>query len=482
MNPLERPIADLAAAVKSKQVTAVSLVQTALDRIKQLDGYHAILEVNEGALDQAKAIDEAVQAGRDPGRLAGVPFVAKDNFLTLDAHTTAASHILEPFQAPYQSTAVSKLLAEGAILVAKANLDAFGHGASTENSDFGPTKNPWDNTRVPGGSSGGPAAAVALGLASFGIGTDTGGSNRQPASLCGVIGLKPTYGLVSRYGVIAMGSSFDTIGPLARTVADASLVLDVMAGRDPLDATTIERAKTSYAESTPPKGLKLALVKELYAGCAPEIKSLIEAAVKQLQTAGHTVEDISLPILGDQTLACYYILVPAEISSNLERYDGIKYGYYDPAATNLAETYDRSRDHGFGAEAKRRILLGTYVLSSGYYEAYYKQAQQVRTVIIKAFDEVFAKYDALVGLTSPGVAFQLGANSSDPLRMYQEDVMTVPASLAGLPAISLPLGLDQNLPVGLQLIAKQRDEAGLLALAAQTESLVNFTAKPKVAS
>ncbi len=480
MNPLARPIADLASEVKSGKLTAVSLVQASLDRIKQFDNYHAVLELNDQALEQAKAIDEAVKAGKDPGKLAGVPFVAKDNFLSLGTHSTAASHILESFKAPYQSTAIDKLLAEGAILVAKANLDAFGHGASTENSDFGPTKNPWDQSRAPGGSSGGPAAAVALGLASFGLGTDTGGSNRQPASLCGVIGLKPTYGLVSRYGVIAMGSSFDTIGPLARSVADAASILDVIAGRDPRDATTIERAKESYLPAKP-QTLKLGLVKELYAEADPMIQQQLQATIKKLKAAGHSVEEISLPLLGQLALACYYILVPAEISSNLERYDGIKYGYSDAEATTLSQTYDLSRDKGFGTEAKRRILLGTYVLSSGYYEAYYKRAQQVRSVIIKAFGEVFEQFDALVGLTSPAAAFALGAHA-DPLTMYLEDVMTVPASLAGLPAISLPLGLHDDLPIGLQLIAPQCCEAKLLTLAAEAESLIGFKAQPKVAS
>jgi len=476
---LEQPINELAEAVRGGKVTAESLVQQSLESIKQLDSYHAVLEVNDVALGRAKQIDADVKAGKDPGRLAGVPFIAKDNFLTLSTHTTAASNILKPFRAPYQATVINKLEAEGAVLVAKANLDAFGHGTSTENSDFGPTKNAWDDSRVPGGSSGGPATAVALNLASFAIGTDTGGSNRQPSALSGVVGFKPTYGLVSRYGVVAMASSFDTIGPITRRVADTALVLDVIAGRDPMDATTIERAKSSYAEAGLVKGAKLALVKELYDRAAPEIQKPIHEAVVKLKAAGHTVDEVSLPILNELALACYYILVPAEISSNLERYDGIKYGLSAPEAKNLSETYDLSRDQGFGAEAKRRILIGTYVLSSGYYDAYYKQAQKVRTLIIQEFGKLFEKYDALVGLTAPTVAFKLGSHT-DPLSLYLEDIMTVPASLAGLPAISLPVGLADGLPIGLQLIAKQSDESALLNIAAAVEELVSFNIKPEV--
>jgi len=481
MSDLVRPIEELAAEVRVGKIRAEALVKQSLEAIKSSESYHAILEVNERAIERARTIDSHIQAGKDPGRLAGIPYIAKDNFLTLGTHTTAASHILEPFEAPYQSTAINKLEAEGAILVAKANLDAFGHGGSTENSDFGPTKNPWDDSRVPGGSSGGPVAAVALGLASFAVGTDTGGSNRQPAAFSGVVGLKPTYGLVSRYGVVAMASSFDTIGPLARSVADAALVLDVIAGRDVMDATTIERSDQSYADVTAPKAAKLALVKELYEAAPQPLRALLDDQIEQLKAAGYQIELISLPMLGDLALACYYVLVPAEISSNLERYDGIKFGYSDKTATTLAETYDRSRDHGFGAEAKRRILIGTYVLSSGYYDAYYKQAQQVRTLIVQSFNELFEKYDGLIGLTSPSTAFKLGGKP-DPLAMYLEDVMTVPASLAGLPAISIPLGLVEGLPVGMQILAKQGAEQVLFGIAKAAESSINFTDQSKVAS
>lgn len=480
---LERPIAELAADVRAGKISAEQLVQESLDHIEQFESYHAILEVNDGAIEAAKKIDDAVTAGKDPGCLAGVPFIAKDNFLTLGTHTTAASHILEPFEAPYQATVINKLEAEGAIMVAKANLDAFAHGSSTENSDFGPTKNPWDPSKVPGGSSGGSAASVALELASFTLGTDTGGSIRLPASYCGVVGLKPTYGLVSRYGVVAMGSSTDVVGPLTRSVGDAAMVLDVMAGKDAADATTIERKSSSYASPAAElKGQRIGLVKEYIGanGIDSSVKAKILELVEQMKQAGAVVEEISLPAV-DLALACYYVIVPAEVSSNLERYDGVKYGLSAPQAKNLAETYDVSRDLGFGAEAKRRILIGTYVLSSGYYDAYYKKAQQVRSLLIKGFDQVFKNYDLLVGPTAAGTAFQLGARASNPLEMYATDLMTVAVNLVGVPAISLPAGLSKDsMPIGLQLIAPQRGEAQLLAAATAIEQLINFTAKPEV--
>jgi aspartyl-tRNA(Asn)/glutamyl-tRNA(Gln) amidotransferase subunit A len=473
------PIDKLAAAVVAGKVTAEALVQACLDAIKAKESFHAVLEINPEALAQARALDERIKKGdtdiKDL-RLLGVPFIAKDNFLTSSTHTTAASNILKPFQAPYQSTAINKLEAEGAIMVAKANLDAFAHGSSTENSDFGPTKNPWDDTKVPGGSSGGSAAAVALGLCSFALGTDTGGSIRQPASLTGVVGLKPTYGLVSRSGVIAMGSSTDVIGPLTRTVEDAALVLDVMAGRDDLDATSIERDKQSYAmsgsEEPSVKGLKIGVIKEyLGEGLDPDVKSAVSDEIEKLKAAGAEVEEVSLPAV-ELALACYYILVPAEISSNLSRYDGVKYGHSATEAKTLAETYDLSRDQGLGAEAKRRIIIGTYVLSSGYYDAYYKKAQKVRTLLINQFNEAFSKFDLLLGPVAPTTAFALGSKNSDPLAMYLEDVMTVAVNLVGVPAISIPVALSKGLPIGLQLIAPQKGERQLLQAAAAVQASV----------
>ena len=467
MTDLRRPIAELVAEVQSGTLTAVELVTASLEAIEKSDGYHAILEVSEVALERAKQID----AGDKSGRLAGIPFVAKDNFLTRGTHTTAASNILKPFAAPYQATAVEKLEAEGAIMVAKANLDAFAHGSSTENSDFGPTKNPVDPTRVPGGSSGGSAAAVKLGLACFALGTDTGGSIRQPAALSGVVGLKPTYGLVSRFGVIAMGSSVDVIGPLANRVTDASLVLDVMAGKDRFDATTIDRQKSYAVEPLPLKGKKIGLIKEYMGdGTDSAVKAAVTATVQQLTAAGATVEDISLPSV-DLALACYYILIPAELSSNLARYDGIRFGHSSQQAKTLADTYLKSRDEGFGAEAKRRIMIGTYVLSSGYYEAYYKKAQKVRTLLVREFNTAFERYDYLLGPTAPTTAFELGEKNQDPLAMYMSDIDTVAVNMVGAPGISIPTPTD-GLPIGIQLIAPQGKDAELLGAAQAVEELV----------
>lgn len=469
---LTRPIADLVAEVKSGAVTAFRLAQESLTRIDETQDFHAILEVNPEALQEAADIDERIKAGEDLP-LAGIPFIAKDNFLTIGTHTTAASHILEPFRAPYEGPAIQRLRAAGAVMVAKANLDAFAHGSSTENSDFGPTKNPVDPTRVPGGSSGGSAAAVALGQACFALGTDTGGSIRLPASYCGVVGLKPTYGLIPRTGVVAMGSSTDVIGPLTNSVADTALVLDVLAGRDASDSTSIERAKGSYVVPAGDlAGKRIGLIKEYMGeGLDPAIKAQVLATVKQLEARGAEISKVSLPAT-QLALAAYYILVPAEVSSNLARYDGVRYGHSSAAATDLEETYRLSREEGFGAEAKRRIIIGTYVLSSGYYDAYYKRAQKVRTKLINEFDDAFEKYDFLLGPTGPTTAFPLGAKSHDPLAMYLNDVMTVAVNLVGVPAISVPLGEVEGLPVGLQLIAPQRAEQSLLAAAETIEGII----------
>ncbi len=472
MVDLKRPIADLAAEVTAGKSSAAQLVQAALDRITETADYHTILELNPDAREQAKAVDARVKAG-EKLPLAGIPFAAKDNYLTFGTHTTAASNILKPFKAPYESVAITRLQAAGAVMVAKANLDAFAHGTSTENSDFGPTKNPVDPTRVPGGSSGGSAASVALGQVAFALGSDTGGSIRQPASLCGVVGLKPTYGLIPRTGVVAMGSSFDVLGPLTNSAADAALVLDVMAGRDASDATTIERDAKGYDVSAADlKGLKIGLIKEyLGEGLHPEIKQRVLGLAEQLAARGAVIEEVSVPAV-ELALAAYYVLVPAEVSSNLARYDGIKFGHRSDRAANLDETYAFSRSEGFGAEAKRRIMIGTYVLSSGYYDAYYKRAQKVRTKLIEEFAAAFAKYDILLGPTAPAPAFKLGEKVGDPLAMYLEDIMTVAVNLVGSPAISLPLGLVDNLPVGVQLMAPQRAERQLLAAAEAVESVI----------
>jgi len=474
---MSKTIAELAADLDAGRVTAVQLVKEALTALKQSqDEYNIVIELTEDrALERARAIDADRAVGTKPGkpgRLSGIPFVAKDNFLAFGAHTTAASNILRPFMAPYQSTAIERLEAEGAILVAKVNLDSFGHGASTENSDFGPTKNSADTERVAGGSSGGSAVAVALGAVPFALGTDTGGSTRQPASFNGIIGHKPTYGSISRYGVVAMASSTDTIGTLARTIDDAALVFDCMAGKDERDSTTLLDRPASFLPADNPVGkkLKIGLVKE-YMGkaLADDVRQQVMKRVDDLRQLGHDVEEVSLPSL-DLSLAIYYIVIPAEVSSNLARYDGVKYGLSAEQAKALDEVYGLSRDEGFNAENKRRILIGTYVLSSGYYDAYYRKAQTARTILINEFNKAFEQYDLLVGPVAPTTAFKLGENTDDPLKMYLADLMTVAPSLAGLPATSVPSGTgEHDLPVGLQLIGKQRDDALLFAVAKQLE-------------
>ncbi len=468
------PIARIAEQMQSGQIKARDLVERSLKTIAGKREFDAIIATLDGrALARADEIDAMVQKGDTVGALAGVPFIAKDNFLVFGADTTAASNILRGFEAPYQATAINRLEAAGAICVAKANLDAFAHGASTENSDFFTTKNPHDKTRVPGGSSGGSAAAVALDMAPFALGTDTGGSIRQPASFTGCVGYKPTYGLVSRSGVVAMGSSLDVIGPIARTVEDAALVLDVMAGIDPLDSTTISRDSSSYTKFDDIiSRKKIGIIKEhMGEGVAPNVKAAIEASVQKLKDAGADVHEISLPS-ATLALAVYYILMPAEVSSNLSRYDGQRYGYTFADAKDLDESYTKSRGRGFGKEAKRRIMMGTYVLSSGYFDAYYKKAQTVRTKLINEFNTAFEQVDFLLGPTAPTTAFKIGENASNPLAMYLADVMTVAAPLAGIPAISIPAGESEGLPVGLQLMARSHHDRELLNLAHATEELL----------
>ena len=472
-----KPIAQIAEDVQSGRVKAIDLVEQSLAAIAEHDEYKAIIAtLDEAARSRAQTIDEKVTNGVKVGRLAGVPFIAKDNFLVFGGETTAASNILRGFTAPYQSTAIARLEAEGAICVAKANLDAFAHGSSTENSDFFTTLNPHDKTRVPGGSSGGSAASVVLGLAPFALGSDTGGSIRLPASFTGCVGYKPTYGLVSRSGVVAMGSSLDTIGPLTMTVEDAALVLDVMAGKDSLDSTTIDKNPAGYilsGQTLSVAGLKIGVIKEYMTdGLNSSIRTQIEAAITKLREAGAEIVEVSLPSL-PLGLAVYYVLCPAEVSSNLSRYDGQRYGHFTADAESLSDSYTRTRETGFGAEAKRRIMIGTYVLSSGYYDAYYKKAQTVRTKIIDEFAAVFERVDYLLGPTAPMTAFKIGENTDDPLQMYLTDIMTVSANLAGVPAISIPCGLADGLPVGLQLIAPQHADHKLLQLARTTEELLS---------
>lgn len=464
-------ITKIAEDVQAGSVTATENVKKSLHLIAQNEKYQAIITTTEKrALTRAAAIDDKVAAGEKIGRLAGVPFIAKDNFLVFDGDTTAASNILVGFKAPYQSSVVDMLEAEGAICVAKANLDAFAHGGSTENSDFFTTKNPHDETRVPGGSSGGSAAAIMLDMAPFALGTDTGGSTRQPASFVGCIGYKPTYGLMSRSGVVAMASSTDTIGTFARNIEDASIVIDVMARRDPLDGTTIERDAKGYVDLRGDlKGVTVGVIKEYMAeGVDPKVKAVIQSALNTMVSRGAVLKEVSIPSIS-LALSVYYILVPAEISSNLGRYDGQRYGYTDPEAKTLDDSYGKSRSTGFGKEAKRRIMIGTYVLSSGYYDAYYKKAQVVRTKLIGEFNDALQDVDVLAGPVAPTTAFKIGQNTSDPLQMYLADILTVSANLTGIPAISLPAGNSEGLPVGLQLMAAQKADRKLLEISKSAE-------------
>ncbi len=438
-------------------------VERALAKAREHEAFHALLSLSEDrALERAAKVD----AGEITGRLAGVPFIAKDNFLTVGDTTTAASKFLENFKAPLQATAIEKLEAEGAICIGKANLDAYAHGGSTENSAFGPTKNAHDQARVAGGSSGGSAVVVALDIVPFALGSDTGGSIRQPASFNGVVGVKPTYGTVSRYGVVAMASSTDTIGVLSADVEDAELVMDILSGQDRKDMTTLPDFFVPTLIESPKR---IGVIKEFMTeDVDADVRARVTEYIKAMKTKGHTVEEVSLPMV-KYALGIYYIVVPAEISSNLGRYDGIRYGAR-AEASSLGEVYGLSRDQGFMPENKRRIMIGSYVLSSGFFDAYYLQAQKARTLLINEFNKIFESFDVIVGPVAPTPAFKLGENTEDPVKMYLADIMTVPASLAGLPAVSVPAGVtNEGLPVGVQLIGPRKSDALLLALAKEGE-------------
>jgi aspartyl-tRNA(Asn)/glutamyl-tRNA(Gln) amidotransferase subunit A len=462
-------IVSLVASIKEGKTTARNVVEAAIEKATSTSQYHALLSMtSERALQRADDIDARIAAGEDVGVLAGVPFVAKDNFLAFGAPTTAASKMLEKFNAPLQATAIEKLEEAGAICIGKANLDAFAHGGSTENSAFGPTKNAVDTTKVAGGSSGGSAVVTALDVVPFALGTDTGGSIRQPASFNGVVGVKPTYGTVSRYGVVAMASSTDTIGCFAKDVTDAELIMSIMSGRDVHDMTTLP--DFFERQATPKSAQKIGVIREfMNEDVDSEVRVRVDDYIERLRAQGHTVEEVSLPMV-KYALAMYYIIVPAEISSNLARYDGIRYGHRAEDVKTLAELYGKTRDEGFVTENKRRIMIGSYVLSSGFFDAYYQQAQKARTLLVEAYNELFNTYDALIGPVAPTPAFALGENTEDPVKMYLADIMTVPPSLAGLPAISVPAGVTEaGLPVGVQLIGKRKSDAALLALARSVE-------------
>jgi aspartyl-tRNA(Asn)/glutamyl-tRNA(Gln) amidotransferase subunit A len=474
-------IHELGAAYRRGETTPTQVVVAYLARIESLDArVGAYLTVTrEPALRAAAAADARHRAGTPLGPLDGVPLAVKDVLCTRGVRTTCGSKILERFVPPYDATAVERLAAAGAVLLGKTNMDEFAMGSSTEHSAFRPTKNPWDLARVPGGSSGGSAAAVAGDLAAGAFGTDTGGSVRQPAAFCGVVGLKPTYGRVSRYGLVAFASSLDQIGPLGKDVRDAALLLGAVAGHDPRDATSVDAPVPDYAAALDGgvRGLRVGIPREYFTeGMDPEVGRAVREAVETLRGLGATVEDVSLPTT-DYGIAVYYVIAPAEASSNLARYDGVKYGLRVAGAKDLIEMSSRTRAAGFGAEVKRRIMLGTYALSAGYHDAYYGRAQKVRTLVRRDFARAFERVDLLVGPTTPNVAFRLG-EKEDPLSMYLNDVFTVPTSLAGLPAVSVRCGFSAaGLPIGLQLIGRAFDEPTILRAAHAYERATPWLAR-----
>jgi aspartyl-tRNA(Asn)/glutamyl-tRNA(Gln) amidotransferase subunit A len=473
--PTGETAAAIAADVRAGRRRAVDVVDDHLARIAAGDGeIHAFLELTaEAARAAAAAVDATVAAGGDPGPLAGVPIALKDNLCTKGVPTTCSSRILAGWKPPYDATVVTRLAAAGAVPVGKTNLDEFAMGSSTENSAFGPTRNPHDTGRVPGGSSGGSAAAVAAGFAPLALGSDTGGSIRQPAALCGVVGAKPTYGAVSRYGLIAFASSLDQIGPFATTVADAALLLDAISGHDPADSTSLTGAvpqATSHLDQGV-EGLRVGVVSELIGaeGLSPEVVAATREAADALAAAGAKVDEVSVPaaVYG---LTAYYLIAPAEASSNLARYDGVRYGLRRDGV-DITEMYVNTRSEGFGPEVKRRIMLGTYALSAGYYDAYYGRAQRVRTLLIRDFEAAYQSFDVLLSPTAPGEAFALGAKTADPLTMYLNDVCTIPSNLAGHPAMSVPFGTGPSgLPIGVQVLAPALGEAVMFQVAAALEA------------
>ena len=484
MNITSLTVHELIEKLKNKELTSEEITKAYIDRIndKEKDVNAFVTTLCDEALEKAKKIDEERDNGKTNSEFAGIPIGIKDNLCTKGIRTTCSSKMLEDFISPYDATVVEKLNNKDLINLGKLNMDEFAMGASTEYSYFKKTSNPWDLKKVPGGSSGGSAAAVAADLVPWALGSDTGGSIRQPASFCGVVGLKPTYGLVSRYGLVAFASSLDQIGPITKDVTDAALLLDLIAGHDERDTTSYDIPKKDYTKSLNKdiKGLKIGIPKEYFGeGINPEVKEKIDEAIKMYQNLGAEVEEFSLDI-AKYALATYYIIACAEASSNLGRFDGIRYGYRTSNYSDLKELYRNSRSEGFGPEVKRRIILGTYVLSSGYYDAYYKKAQQVRTLVKKEFDKAFEKYDVLLTPTSPTVAFEIGTRSNNPLEMYLADICTVSVNIAGLPGISIPCGVNsENMPIGLQLIGNKFEEEKILNAAYALEQVIDFRDKHK---
>jgi aspartyl-tRNA(Asn)/glutamyl-tRNA(Gln) amidotransferase subunit A len=471
-------IKSLSAGLAARNLSSVELTQHFLKRINALGAkYNCYISLDaEASLEQARAADRMRSAGR-AGPLTGIPLAQKDIFCARGWRTTCGSKILSNFTSPYDAHVVEQLNAAGAVNLGKTNMDEFAMGSSSETSHYGPVRNPWNVARVAGGSSGGSSAAVAARLAAGAIGTDTGGSIRQPAALSGVCGLKPTYGVVSRYGMIAFASSLDQGGPLARSAEDLALMLNVMAGHDARDSTSLEREREDYTRDlgSPVDGTTIGLPDEFFSeGAAPAVVKAVEAAIAEFRRLGCKTVKITLPNM-KLSVPVYYVLAPAEASSNLARYDGVRYGYRAPEYTDLTDLYRKTRSQGFGEEVKRRILIGTYVLSHGYYDAYYLQAQKVRRLIARDFAEAFRGCDAIMGPTSPTTAFRLGEKTSDPVEMYLNDIYTIPANLAGLPGMSIPCGFDeQGLPVGLQIIGNHFAEARMLGLAHQYQSVTDW--------
>ena len=467
-------IIEASEGLRAKKFSSRELTQACLERIDKLeDNLNAFITITaQSALKQASKVDKAISQDEELAPLAGIPMAFKDLYCTKGVETTAGSNILKGFVPPYDATVVKRLKDQNVVILGKTNLDAFGHGSSGENSDFGPTKNPWDLERVPGGSSSGSAAAVASGMAFFATSTDTGSSIRLPATFCNLVGLKPTYGRVSRYGIIAMASSLDTIGCLTRTVEDHALVFGAIAGHDPNDSTTLHRA----VEVIGIKDLKIGVPKEYFVkGIQPEVEKTTRVAIDKLESLGAEIIEISLPHT-EYGLATYCIICHSEVSSNLARYDGIRFGHSSDKASNILETYVKSRGEGFGAEAKRRIMLGTYALSAGYYDAYYDKAQRVRTLIKQDFEKAFENVDVIVAPSSPTVPFKIG-EKQDPLAMYLSDVFLCPVNLAGVPSLNLPCGFVDNLPVGMQIIGPHFSEDRLLKVGYTYEQTVGWSSK-----
>ncbi|OQP04151.1 aspartyl/glutamyl-tRNA amidotransferase subunit A [Geobacillus sp. 46C-IIa] len=478
MSLLDHTVSELHTLLQKKEVLVSELVEESYRRIGEVEEkVQAFLTLNEEqARAKAKELDDKLTKGEETHPLFGLPIGIKDNIVTKGLRTTCASKILYNFDPIYDATVMERLNAAGAITIGKLNMDEFAMGSSTENSGFQLTRNPWDLERVPGGSSGGSAAAVAAGEVPFSLGSDTGGSIRQPAAFCGVVGLKPTYGRVSRFGLVAFASSLDQIGPITRTVEDNAYLLQVISGVDPMDSTSANIPVPNYVEALTGdiKGLKIAVPKEyLGEGVDEGVRQSVLAALNVLEKLGAAWEEVSLPH-SKYALATYYLLASSEASANLARFDGVRYGYRTDNAKNLIDMYKLTRSEGFGNEVKRRIMLGTFALSSGYYDAYYKKAQKVRTLIKRDFENVFEQYDVIIGPTTPTPAFKIGEKTSDPLTMYMNDILTIPVNLAGVPAISVPCGFVDGLPVGLQIIGKHFDESTVYRVAHAFEQATDY--------